>query len=55
MGLHEEVERLVNHVDNSVTGKHYDCREVDDLREPLQKIADEIERLMVHGTKKIME
>jgi integrase len=47
--LHEEVERLVNHVDGSVTGRHYDCRDVEDLREPLQRIASEIERLMVHG------
>jgi len=47
--LHEEAERLTNHVDSTVTGKHYDCREVDDLRQPLQAIANEMERLMVHG------
>jgi len=47
--LHEEAERLTNHVDSTVTGKHYDGREVDDLRAPLQAIANEIERLMVHG------
>ncbi len=47
--FHEEVERLVNHADSSVTGRHYDGRDLEDLREPLQRIADEIERLMLHG------
>ncbi len=46
--LHEEADRLTNHVDGSVTGRHYDGREVDDLRGPLQAIANEIERLMVN-------
>jgi len=32
-----------------VTGKHYDGADVEDLREPLQRIANEIERLMLHG------
>jgi len=48
--LHEEADRLTNHVDSTVTGKHYDGRDVDDLRQPLQAIANEMERLMVHGT-----
>ena len=47
--LHEEVERLINHIDSSVTGRHYDGRDLEDLRGPLQQIADEIERLMCHG------
>ncbi|WP_224984043.1 tyrosine-type recombinase/integrase [Geomonas agri] len=47
--FHEEADRLTNHADGSVTGKHYDGREVDDLRGPLQAIANEIERLMVQG------
>lgn len=47
--LHEEADRLTNHVDGTVTGKHYDGREADDLRAPLQAIANEIERLMVQG------
>lgn len=47
--LHEEADRLTNHVDSSVTGKHYDGREADDLRIPLQAIANEIERLMKDG------
>ena len=47
--IFEDTDRLTNHIDSSVTGKHYDGTEVDDLREPLQRIANEIERLMVHG------
>ena len=50
LGLHEEAERLTNHVDATVTGKHYDCRDVDDLRGPLQQIADRIELLMMNKT-----
>ncbi len=49
--LHEEADRLTNHVDSSVTGRHYDGREVDDLRQPLQAIVNEIERLMIEGVK----
>lgn len=49
LGLHEEADRLTNHVDSTVTGKHYDGREIDDMRVPLQAIANEIERLIVHG------
>lgn len=49
LSLHEEAKRLVNHIDGTVTGKHYDGREVDDFRRPLQTIANEIERLMLHG------
>ncbi len=45
----EDADRLTNHVDGSVTGKHYDGTDVDDLRQPLQTICNEIERLMVEG------
>ncbi|MBU5635504.1 tyrosine-type recombinase/integrase [Geomonas sp. Red69] len=45
----QDIDKLTNHSDGSVTGKHYDCTDVDDLRAPLQAIANEIERLMVHG------
>lgn len=44
--MFEDTERLTNHVDNSVTGRHYDGTRVEDLRQPLQAICDEIERLM---------
>ena len=47
--IFEDAERLTNHVDNSVTGKHYDGTGVDELRAPLQTICNEIERLMVEG------
>jgi integrase len=45
----EDTERLTNHIDGSVTGKHYDGTGVEDLRETGQMIANEIERLMVQG------
>jgi integrase len=47
--MFEDAERLTNHVDNSVTGRHYDGTGVEDLREPLQRICNEMERLMVEG------
>lgn len=47
--IFEDAERLTNHVDNTVTGKHYDGTDVNDLRQPLQAICNEIERLMVEG------
>jgi len=43
----QDIDKLTNHSDGSVTGKHYDCTDVDDLRAPLQAIANEIERLMI--------
>jgi len=45
--LFQDVERLANHVDSSVTGRHYDQTGIDDLRQPLQLIADRLEQLMV--------
>lgn len=45
----EDVERLTNHLDNSVTGRHYDGTGIDDLRQPLQAICDTIERYMIEG------
>lgn len=45
----QDIDKLTNHADGSVTGKHYDCTDVEDLGAPLQAIANEIERLMVHG------
>lgn len=47
--LFEDVERLTNHLDNSVTGRHYDGTGIDDLRQPLQAICDTIERYMIEG------
>lgn len=45
----EDINLLTNHVDRTVTGKHYVRTGVEDLRDPLQAIADEIERLMLDG------
>ena len=45
----ESVKLLTNHVDRSVHGEHYAHIGVEDVRAPLQAIANEIERLMVHG------
>jgi integrase len=45
----ESVKFLTNHVDRSVHGEHYAHLDVEDVRAPLQAIANEIERLMVHG------
>jgi len=47
--IFEDADRLTNHVDSSISGKHYDGTDAEDLRQPLQAIANEIERLMVHG------
>jgi integrase len=47
--IFEDADRLTNHVDSTVTGKHYDGTGVDDLRQPLQVIANEMERLMLEG------
>lgn len=47
--IFEDTDRLTNHVDSSVSGRHYDQTGVDDLRKPLQIIANEIERLMLEG------
>jgi integrase len=45
----QDIDKLTNHVDRSVTATHYDRTDVDDLREPLQRIASEVERLMFEG------
>lgn len=45
----QDVDRLTNHVDGTVTGKHYSHKDIEDLREDLKKVCNEIERLMLHG------
>lgn len=47
--IFEDADRLTNHIDASVSGRHYDGTGVDDLRQSLKRIADEIERLMTEG------
>lgn len=46
----EDTDRLTNHIDGSVSGKHYDQTGVNDLRESLQKIDNKIEQLMLEVT-----
>jgi integrase len=45
----EDINLLTGHIDNTVTGKHYSRLTPDDLRPVLQKICNEIERLMIEG------
>ena len=42
----EDIDLLTNHVDRTVTGRHYSRIGVEDIRAPLQAICNEIERLM---------
>jgi len=44
--LFADVDRLTNHVDSSITGRFYDMTDFDDLRRPLQIIADHLDRLL---------
>ena len=46
----QDVDRLTNHIDSSVTGKHYSHKDIEDLRIDLSKVCNEIERLMLHET-----
>lgn len=50
----QDIDLLINHYDKSVTGEHYACTDIDDLRLPLQAICDEIERLMIYGADAMM-
>lgn len=42
----EDIDLLTNHVDRTVTGRHYSRIGVEDIRAPLQVICNEIDRLM---------
>lgn len=55
MKIFEDADRLTNHVDASISGRHYDGTSVDDLRQPLQTIANEIERRMLDENAKVIE
>ena len=52
---YEDTDRLTNHVDGSMAGKHYDQTSVEDLRETCQMIGNEIERRMLAETAKIID
>jgi site-specific recombinase XerD len=45
----QDINLLTGHIDSSITGKHYVQLGVEDLRITGQTIANEIERLMIHG------
>jgi len=47
---HEDTDRLTNHVDSSMAGRHYDETDVEDLRETAHLIGNDIERRMKEGT-----
>jgi len=47
--IFKDADRLTNHVDSTMSGRHYDGTDVEDLRRPLQTIASELERLMKEG------
>ncbi|MBJ6749018.1 tyrosine-type recombinase/integrase [Geomonas anaerohicana] len=53
--IFEDADRLTNHVDSTISGRHYDATDVEDLRRPLQTIAGELERLMKEGTAKVLQ
>ncbi len=46
MKLYKDTDRLTNHVDSSVSGKHYDETGIEDLRETTQMIGCRIEKLL---------
>lgn len=52
---YEDTDRLTNHVDGSVSGKHYDETDIEDLRETCQMIGNEIERRMLAETAKVID
>lgn len=45
----QDVDRLINHVNRSITGRHYSQKDIEDLREDLGRVCNEIERLMLQG------
>ena len=53
--IFKDADRLTNHEDSSMSGRHYDGTDVEDLRRPLQTIASELERLMKEGAAKVLQ
>jgi integrase len=45
----QDVDRLTNHVDSTVTGRHYSHKDVEDLRPVIQAICDKLEHLLLNG------
>jgi integrase len=51
----EDTDRLTNHIDGSMAGKHYDETDIEDLRETSQLIGNEIERRVLAETAKVIQ
>ena len=51
----EDTDRLTNHVDSSMSGRHYDETDLNDLRKTAQMIGNEIERLMMAEKTKVIQ
>jgi len=52
---YEDTDRLTNHIDSSMAGRHYDETSIEDLRETCQMIGNEIERRMLAETAKVID
>lgn len=52
--LAQDTDRLVNHIDSSVSGRHYDETEIEDFRSSLQTIADKMDSLMKGESAKVI-
>lgn len=50
----EDTDRLTNHVDSSMSGRHYDETDLNDLRETSQMIGAEIERRLLETKAKVI-
>lgn len=51
----EDTDRLTNHIDSSVSGRHYDETDINDLRETAQMIGNEIERRLTEQSAKVIQ
>jgi integrase len=51
---YEDTDKLTNHIDSSMAGKHYDQTSIEDIRETCQMIGNELERLMVAESAKVI-
>jgi len=52
---YEDTDRLTNHIDSSMAGKHYDETSIEDFRETAQMIGNEIERRMMDEKAKVID
>ena len=51
----EDTDRLTNHIDSSMAGKHYDETSIEDLRATCQMIGNEIERRLLDDKAKVID